>query len=242
MYDLNFLAMPPSSQCHKKSEILVQCKWGVVLFLHETSSLYLSALTSMISSVLFCFFFLSRTWHHVWKKTLTMPDKYGCLETFSLWMFCFLSCFYICLSVNDLLPVYAPSWSSESFFFFFSTYLTSKLPSCLCSWSLASRPVSLGVNGVNSISVHQVTTKALTHMHTDALAPINPHTHCWIHTSTHKSWSELWGPHPDEYFLSATAFLFATCMVSRLSVHSLIDAVQYKWLTTEHHPCLPPML
>lgn len=45
------------------------------------------------------------------ERPLTVLYKYYCLEAFSLGMFCFLSCFYLDLSVNDLLPVDAPSGS-----------------------------------------------------------------------------------------------------------------------------------
>lgn len=201
--------------------MLVQCKWGVVLIFFYMKHLLCIFLRLLPWSVL-AFFLLSWTWHYVWKEHLQ------CLTNMAVWRHLVFECFASCPAF-----ISAFLWMTSSQFMhpvgclraFFFSYLTSKLASCLCSWSLACGLVSLGVNGVNSISVHQLTTKALTHMHTDTLAPINPHTHCWIHTSTHKSWSELWGPHPDEYFLSAMAFLFATCIVFCLSVCSLTSSM-----------------
>lgn len=146
MYDLNFLAMP---LYHHNATKRVGYLYNVNIFffLHETSSWYLSALTSMVNTG---FFFTQLNMTLCLERTLTILDKYGCHLVFEC--FCFLSYFYICLFVNDLLPVYAPSWSSESFFFLTSplnsrrVYVLDLWLPGLCHWVLMGLTASVCTN------------------------------------------------------------------------------------------------
>lgn len=137
--------------------------------------------------------FFSTQWVRILclERAVTMLYKYYCLETFGLGMFCILSCFYFCPSVNGvLLPVSAPIGSSVKAFLI--------LP-------LTPSPVK-GLDLWHSAMSHRVLMGLTASPHT-----YPPPWHSQTHT--HRNWTELWTHNPDEYFLSASAFLFATNIV-----------------------------
>lgn len=116
---------------------------------------------------MFCLFFImvSKNFFIEWVLILYLDTTLTMLywvETLSLGMFYFLSCFSFCLTFN------APSsWLMHPLGDLPEPFLTHPWPKwCLWPWSLSFCLVSLSVNRVNSIPAYQMTT---THMHTDAL-------------------------------------------------------------------------
>lgn len=113
--------------------------------------------------------FFSESGYCVWKE----HKQYSTNTT--VWRRSVLECFASCLAF-----ISASLWkasSSQPMHPKSLSYLTSVPQSCLGPWSLAFSLVSQGVNGFNSFPAFGLTTKTLTHTHTDTLLLIKAHTH-----------------------------------------------------------------